>query len=64
MCALSPLSGAEGSCGLIIRHALGFNSFRVVVIYHLVRDFCQNTLSEGSRGGLEKQTETQEETGH
>lgn len=63
MCARSPSSGAEGSCGLVIWHTLGFNSFRVVVIYHLVRDFCQDALSQGSRGGLEKQTERQGEKG-
>lgn len=52
--AHSPMSGAKGSCGLIVCHTFGFNSFRVVVIHHLVWDFCQNTLSQGSWGGLKK----------
>ena len=57
MFACSPLSGAEGSCGLIVRHTLGCDAFSVVVIHHLVRDFCQNTLSQCSWGGLEAQRE-------
>lgn len=55
MCACSPLSGAECSGGLIVWHALGFDAFRVVIIHHLVRDFCQDTLSQSSWGGLQKQ---------
>lgn len=59
MYANSTASGAEGPRGLVVRYTLRFNSFRVVVIHHLVWDFSQNALSQGSRGGLEIQTERQ-----
>lgn len=61
MFAWSPLSGAEGSCGLIVRHTLGFDAFSVVVIHHLVRDFCQNTLRQCGWGRLETQRQTERE---
>lgn len=56
----SPLSGAECSCGLVVWHALGFDAFCVVVVHHLVRDFCQNTLRQGGWGGLEIERQTEE----
>lgn len=61
MCKVAciPLSGAEGSCGLIVRHTFGFDTFSVVVIHYLVRDFCQNTLSQCGWGGLETQRQTE-----
>lgn len=61
MFACIPSSGAEGSCGLVVRHALGFDAFSVVVIHHLVRDFCQNTLSQCSWRGLETRRQTDRE---
>lgn len=63
MFACFPLSGAEGSCGLEVRHTLGFDAFSVVVIHHLVRDFCQNTLGQCGWGGLETQRQTEREEG-
>ena len=54
------LSGAEGSCGLVVRHTLGFDPFSVVIIHHLVGDFCQNTLSQRSWRGLETQRQTRQ----
>lgn len=57
-CVCGLLSGAEGSCGLIVRHTLGFDALSIVVIHHLVRDFCQNALSQGGWGGLKIQIKT------
>lgn len=59
MCACCTLSGAEGSWGLVVRYTLGLNSFRVVVIYHLVRNFCQNALSQSRRRGLKNRKRRQ-----
>lgn len=60
--ACIPLSGTEGSCGLVVRHTLGFDAFSVVIIHHLVRNFCQNTLSQCSWRGLETQRKRRRRT--
>lgn len=62
MFACFPVSGTEGSRGFEVWHTLGFDAFSVVVIHHLVGDFCQNTLSQRGWGGL--QTQRQAQRGH
>lgn len=52
--ACDPSSGAEGPRGLKVRRALGFDTFSVVVVHHLVRDLGQNALGQSGRGRLQR----------